>query len=324
MSEAPTRQAPSSSTASSTNASPPHPQHAKPGPLRPAGGAKSGEGEKKFTVGFIGGGMMASALIRGLVKAGVVPNFAISVSDPYKPMRDKLAAEVGVIAYDDNIQVIEHAQVIVLAVKPDIIPQVLRELSQRVTRHHLIISIAAGATLQLMEHQLPDQTRVVRVMPNTPCLVGECAAAFALGGSCLPEDAVLVKRIFSAVGAAFEVKEKDLNAVTGLSGSGPAYVFMMIEAMADGGVRAGLPRNVAMQLAAQTVKGAATMVQLTGEHPGVLKDQVASPGGTTITGIEALEKGGLRSTVIGAVVAAAERSKQLAESSKPTPNPRQT
>ena len=107
MSEAPTRQAPSSSTASSTNASPPHPQHAKPGPLRPAGGAKSGEGEKKFTVGFIGGGMMASALIRGLVKAGVVPNFAISVSDPYKPMRDKLAAEVGVIAYDDNIQVIE-------------------------------------------------------------------------------------------------------------------------------------------------------------------------------------------------------------------------
>ncbi|GAB5029950.1 pyrroline-5-carboxylate reductase [Nannochloropsis oceanica] len=298
---------------------PQHPQHAlsRPGTL------KAGEGERpKLTLGFLGGGMMASALIKGLVKAEVLPNFAIFVSDPYKPSRDKLVAEVGVTGCDTNIEVAEHAQVIILAVKPDVVPQVLRELSQRVTPRHLIISIAAGATLQLLQHQLPDRSRVVRVMPNTPCLVGQSAAAFAMGDNCLPEDAALVKKIFSAVGAAFEVKEKDLNAVTGLSGSGPAYIFLLIEALADGGVRAGLPRNIAMQLATQTVKGAATMVQLTGEHPGVLKDQVASPGGTTIAGIEALEKGSFRATVMSAVTASADRAKQLAEQSKPTPNPR--
>eukprot|EP00956_Cyclotella_meneghiniana_P045425 scaffold368165_cov83-Cyclotella_meneghiniana.AAC.6 len=174
----------------------------------------------------------------------------------------------------------------------------------------VIISIAAGITLETLEKALPGR-RVVRVMPNTPCLVGEAACGFALGTLATDEDRTLVKTLLDAVGLSMEVSETLLNAVTGLSGSGPAYVFQFIEALSDGGVRAGLPRNVATMLAAQTVKGAAEMVLSTGKHPGQLKDAVTSPGGTTIAGVEALEKGGFRATTISAVTAATKRSMQL-------------
>jgi len=174
----------------------------------------------------------------------------------------------------------------------------------------VIVSIAAGVTLEALENAMPGK-RIVRVMPNTPCLVGEAASGFSLGTLATNEDRKLVKKLLDAVGVSVEVPENLLNAVTGLSGSGPAYVFQFIEALSDGGVRAGLPRQVATMLAAQTVKGAAEMVLNTGKHPGELKDGVTSPGGTTIAGVEALEKGGFRASTISAVTAATKRSMQL-------------
>lgn len=173
------------------------------------------------------------------------------------------------------------------------------------------ISIAAGVTIAQIQGWLGASRRVVRVMPNTPCLVGASAAGFACGATATAGDRVVTKSVFESVGVCHEVKEVLLNAVTGLSGSGPAYVYLMIEALADGGVRAGLPRAVALELAAQTVKGAASMVLETGKHPGELKDAVCSPGGTTIAGVAALEANGLRNAAISAVVASTKRSMQL-------------
>ena len=178
----------------------------------------------------------------------------------------------------------------------------------------LVISIAAGITLKTLDAALP-KSRLVRVMPNTPCLVGESASGYSLGPRATEADGALVKQLLESVGRAFVVDEKLLDAVTGLSGSGPAFVYVAIEALSDAGVRMGLPRDVALQLAAQTVRGAATMVLETGEHPGVLKDRVTSPGGTTIAGLAALESGGFRGTLIAAVEAATRRSIELGKPS---------
>ncbi|CAI5973549.1 unnamed protein product [Closterium sp. NIES-65] len=207
------------------------------------------------------------------------------------------------------------SDVIFIAVKPHTVKAVLSELrdSAAITSTHLVVSIAAGVTIANLQQWAGDEAKIVRVMPNTPCLVGQTAAAMSLGGKATAEDAALVQRMFEAVGKIQQVEEKLLDAVTGLSGSGPAYVFMAIEALADGGVAAGLPRDVALSLAAQTVYGSAKMVLETGKHPGQLKDSVASPGGTTIAGIYALEKGGFRATLMNAVVAATERSKELSK-----------
>mmetsp|Transcript_19090 Transcript_19090/g.26865 ORF Transcript_19090/g.26865 Transcript_19090/m.26865 type:complete len:181 (-) Transcript_19090:153-695(-) len=179
---------------------------------------------------------------------------------------------------------------VIIAVKPGIVPYVLKDIASHIGKETIIVSIAAGVSISSMESHLPDGTRIVRVMPNTPCLVGATASAYALGRCASVENGKEVEKILSACGKTFHVKENLLDAVTGLSGSGPAYVYIMIEAMADGGVRMGLPRSVALSLAAQTVFGAAKMVLETGEHPGLLKDKVASPGGTTIAGIHALER----------------------------------
>ena len=176
------------------------------------------------------------------------------------------------------------------ATKPFAIPDACKDIASVKNRNALIISIAAGVTIETLEKLMPGR-RVIRVMPNTPCLVGQCSAAFALGALATDADREIAHTIFGSVGIAMEVKEVHLDAVTGLSGSGPAYVFQFIEALSDGGVRAGLPRSIATQLAAQTVKGAAEMVLQTETHPGELKDKVCSPGGTTIAGVEALEKG---------------------------------
>ena len=267
----------------------------------------------KLTIGFLGAGKMATALAQGFIRAGLVTGKQIIASDTSAVAAAAFGKEVGAKTTAFNPDVVKFADVLVLAVKPDQVGGVLSDIREHFTEKHLLVSIAAGVTIARLEAGLGAGARVVRVMPNTPALVGESASAFALGKSALPIDAELATKLLSAVGIAFQVKEALLDAVTGLSGSGPAYVYLFIEGLSDGGVASGLPRDVATKLAAQTVLGAAKMVLETGQHPGALKDMVTSPGGTTIEGLHELEKGKLRGTVISAVRAAAEKSRKLGQ-----------
>ena len=212
-----------------------------------------------------------------------------------------------------NAEVLAAADVVLLAVKPQMMASLLAEVRPAIQPRHLLVSIAAGVTLPQLASSLPPGTRTVRVMPNTPCLVGASASGFAKGPHATDADVELVATFFGAVGNAFPLAEHLLDAVTGLSGSGPAFVYLMIEAMADGGVRVGLPREVALQLAAQTVFGSAKMVLATGQHPAALKDAVASPGGTTIAGLHALERAGARAAFMDAVEAATKRAAELGQ-----------
>jgi pyrroline-5-carboxylate reductase len=268
----------------------------------------------KLNIGFLGAGKMAAALAKGFVRAELVVPREIIASDPFDTARKHFAAEVGAKTVAANAEVAKFANVLILATKPDQVSAALADISGAFTKNHLLISIAAGVTLAKLEAALPAGARVIRVMPNTPALVGEAASAFAPGKSATAADGGLAKKLLSAVGIAFQVKESLLDAVTGLSGSGPAYVYQFIEALSDGGVASGLPRDIATRLAAQTVLGGAKMVLETGQHPGALKDQVTSPGGTTIEGLHELEKGKLRATVMSAVRAATEKSKKLGQS----------
>jgi pyrroline-5-carboxylate reductase len=267
----------------------------------------------KLTIGFLGAGKMATALAKGFIRAGLVTPKQVVGSDPTEAARVAFAKETGAQTTAANQETLKFAQVLILAVKPDQVGGVLAEIRDQFTDQHLLVSIAAGVPLVKLEAGLGVGARLVRVMPNTPALVGCSATAYALGKSARPADGELAQKLFSAVGAAFQLKEALLDAVTGLSGSGPAYVYLVIEALSDGGVAAGLPRDVATRLAAQTVLGGAKMVLETGLHPGALKDMVASPGGTTIEGLHELEKGHLRATLINAVRAAAEKSKKLGQ-----------
>jgi pyrroline-5-carboxylate reductase len=262
--------------------------------------------------GFIGSGKMATALIKGMLRAGIAPVDAIRASDPLSAARTLLESDTGVTVYDSNLPVAQQSDVVVLAVKPQSMRQVLENLRAVVTAEHLVVSIAAGITIASICQGLRPGVRVIRVMPNTPALIGEGASAYSLGPGVRPEDERVVKSFLDSVGQTVGVAEPLLDAVTGLSGSGPAFVYLMIEALSDGGVRTGLPRDVATLLATQTVLGAARMVRDTGQHPGVLKDQVASPGGTTIAGLHALERAGVRGALIDAVEAATRRSVELA------------
>jgi pyrroline-5-carboxylate reductase len=262
--------------------------------------------------GFIGAGRMATALVQGMLRAGVATVETIMASDPLESARQSLASATGVATVESNVRVAHKSDVLVLAVKPQSMPEVLEHLRHAVTAEHLVISIAAGVALETLERGLGPGRRLARVMPNTPALIGAGAAGFCLGAGVRDGDERLVLSCLEPVGRAVRVPESLLDAVTGLSGSGPAFVYVMIEALSDGGVRVGLPRDVATILAAQTVLGAARMVLETGDHPGVLKDQVASPGGTTIAGLHALERGGLRAALIDAVEAATRRSAELA------------
>lgn len=260
------------------------------------------------TIGLLGAGKMATALAVAWKQRGLAGE--LIASDPHPGAREAFAKATGATVVEDNAQVVRRADVVVLAIKPQKLEEVVGPLREGPGIAKLVVSILAGASTTRLERAL-GHGRLVRVMPNTPCLVGESATGFCLGAGALAEDSDLVKTLFGAVGKVFEVPEGQLDAVTGLSGSGPAYVFQVIEALADGGVLAGLPRDVATTLAAQTVLGAATMVLETGRHPAQLKDDVASPGGTTIAGLQALEQGGLRAALIGAVAAAARRSREL-------------
>jgi pyrroline-5-carboxylate reductase len=267
----------------------------------------------KLTIGFLGAGKMATALAKGVIRAGLVSAKQVMASDPSAAARAAFGRETGAKTTPANGAVVKFAEVLVLAVKPDQVAGVLADIRAHFTGKHLLISIAAGVPLARLEAGLGSGARLIRVMPNTPALVGASAAAFALGKSARPEDGELAQKLFSAVGVSFQVKEPLLDAVTGLSGSGPAYVYLFIEGLSDGGVAAGLPRDVATRLAAQTVLGSAKMVLETGLHPGALKDMVTSPGGTTIEGVHELEKGRLRGTLISAVRAATEKSRKLGQ-----------
>ncbi|MBI2190452.1 MAG: pyrroline-5-carboxylate reductase [Planctomycetes bacterium] len=262
-------------------------------------------------IGFLGSGQMAEALMRGFLQAKLTLPEHIIASDAAGERLEHVAQKVGIRTTSENRTVVAHSRILILAVKPNVVSLVLREVRDAVTPGHLVVSIAAGVTLAKLEGELESGSRVVRVMPNTPCLVGAAAAGFALGRHATDQDRKTVEQLFGAVGRAFCLDEKLLDPVTGLSGSGPAYTFIFIEALADGGVRAGLPRDVALSLAAQTVLGAAQMVLETRRHPGELKDMVASPGGTTIAGIHEMEKAGFRGAVMNAVLAASERSREL-------------
>lgn len=264
-------------------------------------------------VGFIGAGKMATALAKGLVNSGFVAAANIVAVDVFAPAAESFAAATGAVIVASGQDVASAADVVVIAVKPHHVAGVVDELAPLVSERHLVVSIAAGVQLSVYESGLGVGRRVVRVMPNTPCLVGAAAAAFALGSAATDEDAELVESMLSTVGLAVKVEERLLDAVTGLSGSGPAYVYQMIEALSDGGVRVGLPRDVATKLAAQTLFGAAKMVLETGDHPGALKDAVTSPGGTTIAGLHALERGSLRGTLMNAVETATEKSRELGQ-----------
>lgn len=271
--------------------------------------------KSQVRIGLIGTGKMATALAKGWVQSKWIAPENVVGTDVLAAAKDQFREITGCRTVDSVAEVLQQSDVLVLAVKPQHVPEVLSTFKAGFDARHLLVSIAAGVPLSKMSDVLGNQSRLVRVMPNTPALVGAGASAFALGGTATPEDAQLVEQMLSTVGIAVQVPENLLDAVTGLSGSGPAYVYQIIEALSDGGVRVGLPRAIATQLAAQTVLGAARMVLETGEHPGSLKDAVTSPGGTTITGLQTLENGGVRGHLINAVVAATERSRELGQPS---------
>jgi len=262
------------------------------------------------TIGFIGGGNMAEALVKGLLK-GAFPPEKIMVSEPGEERRRLLADRYRVGLTTENLELVRQCDLIVLAVKPQIVDEVLEGVGGAFTDAKLLISILAGVDSGSLEAHFDGSPRVVRTMPNTPALVGAGATALCAGRYATNDDVTAARHLFEAVGIVHEVSEKQMDAVTGLSGSGPAYIFTVIEALADGGVKEGLPRLVASSLALQTVLGAARLVDESREHPAVLRDRVCSPGGTTIAAVQVLEEKGLRAALMGAVAAAARRSREL-------------
>src|SRR5512138_2068782 len=262
---------------------------------------------------FLGTGNMAEALLKGLLREGTVDAEEIVCAEPRPERREEIADRYGVEVTGDNRAAAALADLVVLSVKPQVMDALLTEISPALQPRALVVSIAAGVPIAALSRRLPAGTRVIRTMPNTPALVGAGATALARGPHATDADLTVARALFEAVGTAVVVDEPLLDAATGLSGSGPAFVFLAIEALADGGVKAGLPRATALTLAAQTVMGAARMVLETGRHPGELKDQVTSPAGTTIAGVATLESRGFRAALIEAVDAAARRSRELGQ-----------
>jgi pyrroline-5-carboxylate reductase len=267
---------------------------------------------KQLRIGVIGAGNMGTTILEGLLDAGAATADQLMASDPREARRRELD-ERGVRTSASNLEVARFAELLVLATKPQVFDRMLTEIAAGTGPDTLVVSIAAGVPIAAIESQLAPGTRVIRTMPNTPALVGAGATAIAPGTHVSDEDLATVEALFSSIGITEVLEESLLDAVTGLSGSGPAFIFVIIDALSDAGVKVGLHRTTAQRLAAQTVLGAAKMLIETGEHPGKLKDMVASPGGTTIAGLHTLEAGGLRKTLMDAVENATLRSKQLGE-----------
>jgi len=263
------------------------------------------------TIGFLGAGNMAEALIRGLIEGARVDPGLITASGPRQARMDELVQRYKIRATTSNVDLVERSAIVVLAVKPQILDKVLLEVAQHLKPGTLVVSIAAGVHSEAIEGRLRPGVQVVRAMPNTPALVQAGATAVARGSHATDEDVKLARVIFDAVGLTVVLDENQLDAVTGLSGSGPAYIFLILEALADAGVKVGLARRNAQLLAAQTVLGSAKLLLDTNGHPGQLKDMVTSPGGTAIAGLHTLEEGGLRTTLINAVESATRRSREL-------------
>ncbi len=262
-------------------------------------------------VGFLGAGNMGEAMIKGLLQAGLVPAASIGATDVRRERLEQIATQYGIRSARSNPALVSESDVVILAVKPQIMAAVLKEIAPAVDGTTLFISIAAGLPTRTLRAQLGRPARLIRVMPNTPALVLEGVTAIARAEGLEAGDLETAQELFGAVGRVVVLEEDALDAVTGLSGSGPAYVAIVIESLADGGVKMGLDRATAMTLAAQTVLGSAKLILETGVHPGQLKDMVSSPGGTTIAGISALEEGGVRRTFINAVERATQRSREL-------------
>ena len=263
------------------------------------------------TIAFLGAGNMAEALVKGLLRAGVASPAEILLTDRRKDRLADLEKRYGVRTTPDNLAAVQEAAIVVLSVKPQVMNKVLVEIAPALDDSKLVISIAAGVPLAAVERKVGHGVRIIRTMPNTPALVGAGATAISPGAHATPADLEHTRALFDAVGRTSVVEEHLLDAVTGLSGSGPAYVFLMIEALSDAGVKMGLARYTAQDLAAQTVLGSAKLLIETGEHPGRLKDQVTSPGGTAIAGLHTLEAGGLRTCLMDAVEAATRRAHEL-------------
>lgn len=262
-------------------------------------------------IGVIGAGKIGAAIARGIIRAGLVKKDGVVASDVSDALRQSITQELGVKATKDNRELCDFADIVILAVKPQIVDTVAKEIAKKLGQAKLLVSVAAGVPLGRIESQLEAGARVVRVMPNIPCVVGAGAAGYAAGAHATAADLEKVGAILNSFGMGLAVEEKYLDAVTGLSGSGPAYVFLFMEALADAGVQVGLSRDVALKLAIQTVYGAARMALESPKHLGELKDEVTSPGGTTIAGLYALEQKGFRGTVMDAVVNATRRSQEL-------------
>ena len=272
---------------------------------------------KNKKIGFIGGGNMAEAMIKGLLSASFIEAKNVFVSEPSEAKRDTLHAEYKIKVGADNRELVKKCDIIILAVKPQIVQKVLRDIASLVGRDKLVISIAAGVPIAIMDDVLRGgknkKFSIVRTMPNTPALVQEGVTAIASGEHVRKIDVKIAHRIFEAVGRTVDVEEDQLDAVTGLSGSGPAYIFMLIEALSDAGVKMGLSREVANTLTIQTVLGSAKLARESGKHPGELKDMVTSPAGTTISGLHALEEGSFHTTLMNAVEDATLRSRELGQ-----------
>lgn len=263
------------------------------------------------TIAFLGAGNMAEALVKGLLRAQVAEPREIICSDRNEARGPELVKRYGVRFTRSNREAVEAADLVVLSVKPQVMNKLLTEIAPALDERKLVVSIAAGVPIEAIERKVGRGVRIVRTMPNTPALVGAGATALVAGEHATEDDLRQARALFDAVGKTVVVDEPLLDAVTGLSGSGPAYVFLVIEALSDAGVKVGLPRATAQELAAQTVLGSAQLLIETGEHPGRLKDQVTSPGGTAIAGLHTLEAGGLRTTLMDAVEAATARSREL-------------
>lgn len=273
-------------------------------------------GKSTMKLGFIGCGNMAQAMITGILTQKVVNPNDLIVSNPREEKMAQLKEKFGILTTTENQKVARESDILILAVKPQVYQAVIKEIKEEVTTEQIIVTIAAGVSMAATERQFGKEMKIVRVMPNTPALVGEGMSGLCCNEYVTDEEFDQVHQIFESFGKAEKITENLMDAVVGVSGSGPAYVYMFIEAMADAGVAQGLPRQQAYTFAAQTLLGSAKMVLETGKHPGELKDAVCSPAGTTIEAVNVLEKKGMRSAVIEAVTAAAKKNHALGKGKK--------